>query len=188
MLIIDNYDSFTYNIVEYLRILGQNPIVIKNDELTIAELKKINFSSLIISPGWGTPDNAGISNDAIKEFYTTKKILGICLGHQCICKFFGSNIVKAKTPVHGKTSYIYTDKTCPIFKGIKSPCKVTRYHSLIADKINEKELRITGRTADTKEIMAVQHKKYPIFGLQFHPESAASEYGLKMLKNFISYQ
>lgn len=133
MILIDNYDSFTYNIVQYLRELGVNPRVFKNDEITIEELKKMNFSSIIISPGPKNPDNAGISLDVIKEFHKTKKILGICLGHQCIAQFFGAKVIKSSEPMHGKVSKIFFTPD-PLFEGIEQGFEATRYHSLIVDK------------------------------------------------------
>lgn len=185
MVIIDNYDSFTYNLVEYFKILNITPIVIKNDKITISELKKINFKYLVISPGWGSPKDSGISMNAIKEFYTTKKILGVCLGHQCICKFFGADIIQAKVPMHGKLSEININQDELIFKDIPNKFKVTRYHSLIADNKTIPDcLKIIAKT-NSGEIMAIRHKKFPVYGLQFHPEAILTEFGIKILENFI---
>ena len=131
-VLIDNYDSFTYNIVQYLKELGANPRIFKNDEITADELKKLDFSSIIISPGPKTPDEAGISLEVIGEFYRTKKILGVCLGHQCIAQYFGCKVVKAKEPVHGKVSEIYFE-TDALFEGMKQGFEATRYHSLVVD-------------------------------------------------------
>ncbi len=183
MILIDNYDSFTYNIVQYLQELGCAVEVYENDRISIGELKKKNFKSIILSPGAGNPDGAGISLDVIKEFYTSKKILGICLGHQCIAQYFGGEIIKAKEPVHGKVSKIYHDSSI-LFKGIPYSFDVTRYHSLVVDKIPDC-LISTAKTADGIN-MALQHKNYPIFGVQFHPEAILTQYGHKLLENFIS--
>lgn len=131
MLIIDNYDSFTYNIVQYIKILGINPIVIKNDEMSLEEIKKLNFSRIILSPGWGNPDNSGVTMDVI-DFYKDKcPILGVCLGMQCIAKYFGGEIVKAPEPYHGKNSEIFFDEDFELFKGFKQGFSATRYHSLM---------------------------------------------------------
>jgi len=132
MILIDNYDSFTYNIVQYLKELGVEPKVFKNDEITIDELKKIDFSSIIISPGPKGPSDAGISTDVIAEFYKTKKILGVCLGHQCIAQYFGCKVVKASEPVHGKVSTIFFTPD-PLFEGLEQGFEATRYHSLVVD-------------------------------------------------------
>lgn len=185
MVIIDNYDSFTYNLVEYFRILGEEPKVFKNDEININELVKENFKHLIISPGWGNPDNSGISIEAINKFYKTKKILGVCLGHQCIYKYFGGSIIKAENPMHGKTSSIFYKRDEKLFQGIKQGFKATRYHSLIACKNTlPKDINIIAETK-TGEIMAIKHNFYPVYGVQFHPESILTESGINILKNFI---
>ncbi len=184
MILIDNYDSFTYNIVQYLKELGVEPKVFENDKITINELKNIDFQRIIISPGAGNPDTAGISMDVIKEFYKTKKILGICLGHQCIAKFFGGKVTKSQAPTHGKTSEIYFDETCKIFKGLKQGFNATRYHSLVVEDLTD-ELKVTARTKD-KTIMAIEHTTLPVYGVQFHPEAILTEYGHEILRNFIT--
>ncbi len=184
MILIDNYDSFTYNIVQYLQELGIEPRVYKNDEITINELININFSGIIISPGPGNPKDSGISMDVIKNFYNKKKILGICLGHQCIAEFFGGKVVKSKKPTHGKISQIYFDKNSLLFKGMKQGFNVTRYHSLEVKNLPE-SLKVTAKTKDGV-IMALEHKTLPIFGVQFHPEAILSEYGHELLNNFIT--
>ena len=182
MILIDNYDSFTYNIVQYLQELGVEPKVFENDKITINELKQLNFNSIIISPGAGNPDTAGISTDVIKEFYKTKKILGICLGHQCIAQFFGGKIVKSKNPTHGKTSKIYFDEQSKLFKGLPQGFEVTRYHSL---EVKDVPLKITAKTSDGL-IMAIEHETLPIYGVQFHPEAILTQYGHELLYNFIT--
>ncbi len=183
MILIDNYDSFTYNIVQYLKELGVEPKVFENDRLSIDDLQKMDFERIIISPGAGNPDNAGISMNVIKEFCKTKKILGVCLGHQCIAKFFGSDIVRAKEPCHGKVSEISHSKS-KLFDGIPEFFKVTRYHSLVVENLSG-ELVQTAKTSDGI-IMAIEHKRLPIYGVQFHPEAILSEYGHRIFENFIS--
>lgn len=183
MLIIDNYDSFTYNIVQYVKILGKNPIVIKNDELLLDDIKKLDFDRIIISPGWGTPDNSGVSMDVIKYYSSLKPILGVCLGMQCIAKYYGANIVKAPQPCHGKVSEIYFDQDFVLFKGLTQGFHATRYHSLIVSDIKP-PIKITAVTKD--EIpMALQIESMPIFGVQFHPEAILTEFGMDIIKNFI---
>ena len=207
MLIIDNYDSFTYNIVQYIKILGINPTVIKNDEMSLEEIKKLNFSRIILSPGWGNPDNSGVTMEVI-DFYKDKyPILGVCLGMQCIAKYFGGEIVKAPEPYHGKNSEIFFDEDFELFKGFKQGFSATRYHSLMV-KIDpsphfsdfqanafrsknytsptrgEGEAQITAWTKDNIP-MALKIKDKPIFGVQFHPEAILTEHGIEIFKNFI---
>lgn len=184
MILIDNYDSFTYNIVQYLEELGIQPKIYENDKITIEELKKIKFNSIIISPGAGTPDTAGISMQVINEYYKTKKILGICLGHQCIAQFFGGKVIKSPNPTHGKTSQIFFKQECKLFKDIPEGFNATRYHSLIVENLPEC-LKATAQTKDII-IMALEHSKLPIYGVQFHPEAILTEYGHKILENFIN--
>lgn len=184
MILIDNYDSFTYNIVQYLEELGIQPKIYENDKITIEELKKIKFNSIIISPGAGTPDTAGISMQVINEFYKTKKILGICLGHQCIAQFFGGKVIKSQHPTHGKTSQIFFKQKSKLFKDIPEGFNATRYHSLIVENLPEC-LKATAQTKDNI-IMALEHRKLPIYGVQFHPEAILTEYGHKILENFIN--
>lgn len=185
MILIDNYDSFTYNIVQYLEELGIEPKVFENDKITIDELKNLNFDKIIISPGAGNPDTAGISMNVINEFYQSKKILGICLGHQCIAKFFEAKIVKSQNPMHGKTSQINVLNNSKLFKNLPKNFEVTRYHSLEVLKSSiPSNLTITAETLD-ETIMAIEHKFLPIYGVQFHPEAILTQYGHELLKNFI---
>lgn len=185
MILIDNYDSFTYNIVQYLEELGVEPKIFENDKVTIDELKSLDFDSIIISPGAGNPDTAGISMAALEEFYKTKKILGICLGHQCIAKFFGANIAKSKNPTHGKTSKIFVCENSKLFKNLPKNFDVTRYHSLEVEKSSmPPSLKITAETQDGT-IMALEHDALPIYGVQFHPEAILTQYGHELLRNFI---
>ena len=185
MILIDNYDSFTYNIVQYLQELGKNPKIYENDKITINDLKTIDFESIIISPGAGNPNTAGVSMEIIKEFWRTKKVLGICLGHQCIGQFFGAKIIKSPSPTHGKTSEILCDKKSKLFQNIPQTFNVTRYHSLEIDKNSMPDcLKISATTQDGV-IMTIEHKTLPIYGVQFHPEAILTEYGHELLKNFI---
>jgi len=184
ILVIDNYDSFTYNLVQYLGELGEDPSVSRNDEITLKRIAGLKPKKIIISPGPGTPRDAGISKNVIREFSGKIPILGVCLGHQCIGEVFGGKIVRAKRIMHGKTSMVYHNgKT--IFKGIPSPLEATRYHSLIIDcRLVPKSLQIIAETKK-KEIMGIKHKKHPTWGLQFHPESILTGQGKTILKNFL---
>jgi anthranilate synthase/aminodeoxychorismate synthase-like glutamine amidotransferase len=184
ILMIDNYDSFTYNLVQYLGTLGQNIKVFRNDKITIEEIKKLKPKRLVISPGPGRPEDAGISCNVIKEFAGRLPILGVCLGHQCIGYVYGGRIIGAKKIMHGKTSWIYHDKE-GIFKGIPSPFIGTRYHSLVVERKSlPRCLEITAWTAD-KEIMGLKHKNYHLWGVQFHPESILTKVGMQILANFL---
>jgi len=171
--------------VQYLCELGVNLQVFKNDEITVEELREMEFESIVISPGPKNPDFAGISLDVVREFATRKKILGVCLGHQCIAQAFGGCIVKAQEPMHGKVSRIFFDEGEELFEGIPQGFEATRYHSLVVEPESlSKEIIPTARTHDGV-IMALKHAKYPVFGVQFHPEAILTEYGKKLLENFI---
>ncbi len=184
ILIIDNYDSFVYNIARYVESTGHETQVIRNDKITINQIENLKPSHIIISPGPGEPKSAGISIDLIKYFYTKLPVLGICLGHQAIGYAFGSNIIKAKHPMHGKASFIYHNNNY-IFNKLKSPISCGRYHSLIIDAINDNsELEVIASSIEN-EIMAIKHKIYPTFGVQFHPESILTEYGIDIINNFV---
>jgi len=184
ILMIDNYDSFTYNLVQYLNELGEEVRVYRNDEINIDEVRELNPEMIVISPGPKTPDEAGISIEIIKRFYKTIPILGICLGHQSLIQVLGGEIIKAETPVHGKVEEI-RHTGIGVFKDLKNPIKVTRYHSLIADRSKlPEELVITAETV-SGEIMGVRHKKYLLEGVQFHPEALLTECGHEMLANFL---
>ncbi|MDD5613736.1 MAG: aminodeoxychorismate/anthranilate synthase component II [Candidatus Omnitrophica bacterium] len=186
ILVIDNYDSFTYNLVQYLAELGGEIKVFRNDKISFAQIEKLYPSHIVISPGPGRPEDAGISKGVISEFSGRIPILGVCLGHQAIAEVCGAKIVQAKNLMHGKVSLIYHNKK-HIFKNIPSPFKATRYHSLIVNPVTVPDaLEVIARTKD-KEIMAVRHKKYPVFGVQFHPESILTEVGHDILKNFLKY-
>ena len=187
-LILDNYDSFVYNVAQRLGELKVSSDVVRNDKITIGEIKKRNYDAIIISPGPGTPEDRkyfGICKDVIQELGPTLPILGICLGHQGIIDCFGGKVVNAGKARHGKTSQIkhYDDS---LFKGVKNPFRATRYHSLVGDKtIIPDSLKITAVAEDDGEIMGVSHKEYLIDGVQFHPESIMTDEGKKILENFI---
>lgn len=185
IVIIDNYDSFTYNLYQYVGEIHPEVKVFRNDAVTIHQLKEMEISHLIISPGPGFPKDAGISSEVIRQLGKEIPILGICLGHQTIGEVFGGKVLHAKEIVHGKTSFI---QHCGerIFKGLPNPLKATRYHSLVVERDTlPEELMITGEGPEG-EIMALQHRSYPVFGLQFHPESIATEEGKKILENFLT--
>ena len=185
ILMIDNYDSFTFNLVQYLGILGENIIVRRNDKITLDDIIKMPPSRIVISPGPGRPENAGMSEEIIKRFYKEIPILGVCLGHQCIGEVFGAEVVNSGVVIHGKTSKIYHDGK-GIFNGIENPFEAARYHSLILKKDTiPSELEITARTEDGI-VMGVRHKNYRLEGIQFHPESFLTPLGLEILKNFIN--
>ncbi|HJX01784.1 MAG TPA: aminodeoxychorismate/anthranilate synthase component II, partial [Candidatus Humimicrobiaceae bacterium] len=185
ILMIDNYDSFTFNLVQYLGILGENIKVRRNDKITIEEIKKMSPSKIVISPGPGRPEDAGMSKEIIKELHKEIPILGVCLGHQCIGEVFGAEVINSGVVIHGKTSMIYHDGKS-IFTGIKNPFEAARYHSLILKKDTVPPiLEITARTEDGI-VMGVRHKNYRLEGIQFHPESFLTPVGLEILKNFIN--
>jgi len=186
VLMIDNYDSFTYNVVQYCRELGADLKVIRNDELTINEIKELNPEKIILSPGPSTPDEAGVTLEVIKEFSDSTPIFGICLGHQSIAQAFGGEVIRAKNMMHGKTSQVEVDVETAIFKELPSEFRATRYHSLTVNKENLPENIIaTSHSMDDNEIMSLQIKDKNIYGVQFHPESIMSEYGHEMLDNFL---
>jgi len=187
ILLIDNYDSFTYNLFHYISSLKCKVEIYRNDKIDIKKIKKSNYKKIVISPGPGNPDQAGNCLKIVKHFYKKIPILGVCLGHQIIGQVFNSKIVVAKKLMHGKTSLIkHSGKG--IFKGIKKIISATRYHSLIIDRKSlNNELLITAETND-KIIMGIMHKKYNIHGVQFHPESIKTPEGIKILKNFLTYK
>lgn len=185
ILVIDNHDSFTYNLVQYLGELGAELEVYRNDKITLDRIRKMEPSKILISPGPGEPRDAGISEDVIRTFGRSTPILGVCLGHQAIGEVFGGRIIGADSIMHGKVSLIYHDGT-GIFRGIPNPFEATRYHSLVVERRTfPKALRITARTKD-KEIMGLQHRVYPIYGVQFHPESILTIEGKRILRNFLN--
>lgn len=184
ILMIDNYDSFTYNLVQYLGELGQRLVVFRNDRISLRKIEKLSPKQIVISPGPGRPEEAGISNELIKKFAGKIPILGVCLGHQSIGYVFGAEVTRADRLMHGKTSMIYHNQK-EIFKNIANPFEATRYHSLIVKRENLPDcLQITAETKE-KEIMGLRHKKFPVWGVQFHPESILTKVGMDILRNFL---
>lgn len=182
---IDNYDSFTYNLVHYLADLGCEVRVIRNDRIDVSGVEALQPEGIVISPGPGTPDTAGVSLALIKHFAPRKPILGVCLGHQAIARAFGGRVIRAATLMHGKTSPIEHDGRT-IFAGLPSPFTATRYHSLIVDRETVPDcLEVSARTPEG-EIMALRHRRYPVEGVQFHPESILTEWGRELLTNFLA--
>jgi anthranilate synthase/aminodeoxychorismate synthase-like glutamine amidotransferase len=185
ILLVDNYDSFVYNLARYVRELGDEAVVRRNDRLTLEEVSSLAPSHIILSPGPCSPAEAGISTDVVRRFGPTIPILGVCLGHQCIGAAYGGEIVRAGRPVHGRTSVV-THEGRSVFAGLPSPLHVARYHSLVIDRASLPDaLRALAWAVDDGEIMAVEHRTHPVTGVQFHPESAASEYGYAMLDRFL---
>ena len=184
ILIIDNYDSFTYNLVQYIGAINPDLEVFRNDKVSLEQIGKINPDRIVISPGPGRPEDAGLSIEIIKKFGSQLPIFGICLGHQAITVAFGGKVGRAKEIVHGKTSMITHGKSV-LFTGLPEKFEATRYHSLVALKDSfPPDLKITAQT-DNGLIMGLEHKKFPIYGVQFHPESIVTEYGMEMIKNFL---
>lgn len=184
ILMIDNYDSFTYNLVQYLGELGQNIRVFRNDKISINKIRNLRPKKIVISPGPGRPENAGISCRLIKEFAGKIAILGVCLGHQAIGFVYGGRIVRAKKLMHGKTSLIYHNRK-DIFRGIPNPFEATRYHSLIVERKSLPSCLEIAAWTKEKEIMGLKHKEYPLWGVQFHPESIMTKVGKDILANFL---
>jgi len=187
ILLIDNYDSFVYNLARYVRELGEAPVVCRNDCLTAAEIERMAPSHIIISPGPCTPNEAGISVDVVRRFGPSIPVLGVCLGHQAIGAAYGAAIVRARQPMHGKVSRIHHDRS-GVFADLPSPFHATRYHSLVVSPVSlPSALRVTA-TADDGEIMALEHREHPVVGVQFHPESALTEHGYRLLDRFLHGQ
>jgi anthranilate synthase/aminodeoxychorismate synthase-like glutamine amidotransferase len=186
LLVLDNYDSFTYNLVQYLGELGEQPVVRRNDEITVDDIGKMGVTRLVISPGPCTPTEAGITVEAIRRWGQTIPTLGVCLGHQAIGEAYGGKVVRAQRLMHGKTSRV-THNGAGIFRNIPSPLEVMRYHSLVIDTGSlPTELEVVARAQDDpSEIHAVRHRKYPVWGVQFHPESILTESGKHLLQNFL---
>jgi anthranilate synthase/aminodeoxychorismate synthase-like glutamine amidotransferase len=185
VLVIDNYDSFVYNLVQYLGELGALPIVHRNDELTLDELVALEPDAVLISPGPGTPDDAGVSNDVVRAFAGTVPVLGVCLGHQCIGQVYGGTVVRAPQVMHGKTSLI-RHRGLGVFAGLPQPLEATRYHSLVVDRASVPEcLEITAET-DEGVVMGLRHRELAVEGVQFHPESILTVAGHDLLRNFLA--
>ena len=186
ILLIDNYDSFSYNLYQLIGEINPDIKVIRNDEMTIEEIKNLKPDRIILSPGPGRPEDAGMIMEVAKTLGREIPILGVCLGHQAICAAYGATVTYAKEVMHGKQSEVTFDKKCPLFKGCPEKALVARYHSLAVDKNTiPEELKITAVTTEG-EVMAVQHKKYPVYGVQFHPESIMTPDGKRMLQNFLN--
>jgi anthranilate synthase component II len=186
ILVIDNYDSFTYNLVQYLGEMGHELCVIRNDQMTIGDIRALNPAQIVISPGPGTPDDGGVSLDVIRELGPSTPILGVCLGHQSIGQAYGGVVKRARQLMHGKTSLIKHDGE-GLFAGVPNPFRATRYHSLIVEPETLPDSLIpTAYTTDDGEIMAMRHREHPVFGVQFHPESILTESGMQILRNFIA--
>jgi len=181
--VIDNYDSFTYNLVQYLGELGAEVRVFRNDAVTVEELDALDPSHIVISPGPGDPSDAGVSRQVIREMGARRPVLGVCLGHQCIGDVFGGSVVRAKRLVHGKTSPVYHYGS-GLYQGLPSPFDATRYHSLIVAEPLPEDLEVTAFTTEG-EVMGLRHKTYPIHGVQFHPESILTSGGKQILSNFL---
>jgi anthranilate synthase/aminodeoxychorismate synthase-like glutamine amidotransferase len=184
ILVIDNYDSFTYNLVQLMGELGAELCVVRNDQTTLTDIRAMQPAHIVISPGPGTPDDAGVSLDVIRELGSTTPVLGVCLGHQAIGQAYGGVVSRAPRLMHGKTSMIY-HKGDGVFSGLPSPFEATRYHSLIVEEGSLPDcLQITAFT-DQGEIMGLRHRDYPVYGVQFHPESILTKFGTRILQNFL---
>jgi anthranilate synthase/aminodeoxychorismate synthase-like glutamine amidotransferase len=186
ILVIDNYDSFTYNLVQLMGEMGADLCVLRNDQTTLAEIKAMQPSHIVISPGPGNPDDGGVSLEVIKEMGASTPVLGVCLGHQCIGQAYGGVVTRAPRLMHGKTSMIYHTGDA-LFTGIPSPFEATRYHSLIVQEPLADGLVVTAFT-EAGEVMALRHREHPVVGVQFHPESILTTYGGRILKNFLENQ
>lgn len=184
ILVIDNYDSFTYNLVQFLGEMGADLQVVRNDQTTLEAIRAMQPTHIVISPGPGNPDDGGVSLDVIRELGATTPILGVCLGHQCIGQAYGGVVLRADRIMHGKTSLIY-HKGDGIFTGVPSPFEATRYHSLVVEESSLPDSLMVTAFTDAGEIMGLRHREYPVYGVQFHPESILTTYGPRLLRNFL---
>ena len=184
ILVIDNYDSFTYNIVQQLGEIGANLKVVRNDQITLDGIRALQPERIVISPGPGTPDDGGVSLDVIRELGMSTPILGVCLGHQCIGQAYGGVVARAGRLMHGKTSMIY-HRDDPLFRGVPSPFEATRYHSLIVEEDSLPDSLLVTAFTEQGEIMGLRHKEFPVMGVQFHPESILTSFGPRILQNFL---
>lgn len=185
ILLVDNYDSFVHNLARHIGMLGRDREVVRNDAVTIHDIAENPPDAIIISPGPCTPTEAGISNEIIRQFGNRIPILGVCLGHQCIGEVYGGQVIRAPEPVHGKSSLI-DHNADGIFMGLPNPLKVGRYHSLVTHIPAKTPLIVTAQTEEDRVIMGIQHKIYPVYGIQFHPESCLTDHGIDLLRNFIT--
>jgi anthranilate synthase component 2/para-aminobenzoate synthetase component 2 len=185
ILLIDNYDSFVHNLARYVGELGRDRRVVRNDAITIDEISAAQPQAIIISPGPCTPNEAGISIDVVRQLGARTPILGVCLGHQCVGQVYGGEVKRAQRPVHGSTSLIHHNGES-LFEGLPNPLRAARYHSLIVELPGDSELDVTA-TSENGEIMAVAHRRHPVFGVQFHPESVLTEHGHAQLANFFRF-
>lgn len=183
VVVVDNYDSFTYNLVQYLGELGCELQVFRNDQVSLDEIRELKPSHIVISPGPGDPNDGGVSNDVLRELGPTLPILGVCLGHQCMGHVYGGKVSRAPRLMHGKTSAIYHNSK-GLFTGVPSPFRATRYHSLIVEEPLPDCLQVTAFTREG-EVMGLRHKEFPVSGVQFHPESILTEHGRRILQNFL---
>lgn len=183
ILVIDNYDSFTYNLVQLIGSLGAQVQVVRNDAITVEEVRQLQPQAIVVSPGPGRPDDAGVSRDVMREFGPTTPVLGVCLGHQCIGEVYGGQVSRAPRLMHGKTSQVF-HRNQPLFTGVPSPFEATRYHSLIVEEPLPESLTVTAFT-EAGEVMAIRHKEHPVIGVQFHPESILTHYGPRIVENFL---
>jgi len=187
VIVIDNYDSFAYNLAQYLGELGQRPVVYRNDSVTIAGIERGRPSHIVISPGPGTPLDAGISNEVVRHFAGTVPILGVCLGHQCIAYVYGGEIVRAPVPTHGKSTLVYHDGRT-VYRSLANPFEAGRYHSLIVRSDTVPGVLETTASTSDSIVMGVRHREYVVEGVQFHPESIMTDVGHAVLRNFLSYR
>ena len=185
VLVIDNYDSFVYNLVQYLGELGSLPIVHRHDEVDLEEIRRIDPDAVLISPGPGRPEDAGVSNDVIRELAGDVPILGVCLGHQCIGQLFGGDVVRAPAIMHGKTSLVHHDGS-GVLAGLPDPFEATRYHSLVVDAASVPGVLEVTATTDDGTVMALRHRELPVEGVQFHPESILTSCGHQLMANFLA--
>lgn len=186
ILLIDNYDSFSYNLYQLVGAINPDIMVIRNDELTVLQIEKQNPTHILLSPGPGYPKNAGICIEAAEKLGRKIPLLGVCLGHQAICEAFGATISHAKQLMHGKQSEIFLETMCPIFKGLPNQIRVARYHSLAARRETIPDCLLVTATTEDNEVMAVKHREYPIYGVQFHPESILTPNGMQIIQNFLA--
>lgn len=183
ILLIDNYDSFSYNLYQLIGAVCEDIRVIRNDEMSVPEIEALSPQLIVLSPGPGKPADAGVCTEVVKQLAGRIPIFGVCLGHQVICEAFGATVTYAKELMHGKTSMVTVDTDSVLFRGFPKACRVARYHSLTADRTTiPPELNITAQTEDM-QVMAVEHARYPVYGVQFHPESVMTQFGLEMIRN-----